>query len=155
APESHGERIAAWVTRLPTPPKSVGLCNVFSNPPLDQDYNAVVEAGTVKAVKTAGSLDGGSCSECRAPQVVLHGERLIIRKGTLDPESLELIGERHPVESFLVLDVFVTSFYVVTQATLYQNPSGAVIAAERFEITALKMDDSSVQILFTAGLGKP
>ncbi len=145
--------IAHWVRKLPNAPKSVSIFNVFTNTPLDQDFSAMVEAEVLHSLKKEDIADVSSCSECRAPQVVLQGEKLIIRKGTPDAETLEKLGERHPVEAFLVIDINRTGFYLIGQATLYQNPSGAVLAAERFEIPALKFDDTSVQVLFTGGLG--
>jgi hypothetical protein len=145
--------IARWVRKLSNAPKSVSIFNIFANSPLDQDFSSMVEAELVKALKDEEIADVSSCSECRSPQIVLQGEKLVIRKGTPDAETLEKIGERHPVEAFLIVDINRTSFYLIGQATLYQNPSGAVMAAERFEIPALKLDDSSVQILVTAGIG--
>lgn len=145
--------IGRWVRRLSNAPKSVGIFNIFSNTPLDQDYSSMVEAEIITALKREDIADVSSCSECRTPQVVLQGEKLIIRKGTPDAETLEKLGERHPVESFMVVDINRTSFYVIAQVTLYQNPSGSVLAAERFEIPAIKIDESSVQVLFTGGIG--
>ena len=147
------QEVAKWIRRLSNAPKSVGIFNIFSNTPLDQDFSSMLEAELITAMKREEIADVSSCSECRTPQIVLQGEKLIIRKGTPDAETLEKLGERHPVEAFLTLDINRTSFYLVGSATLYQNPSGSVLAAERFEIPALKLDESSVQILITGGIG--
>lgn len=149
-----GDQVASWVKRLPSPPKSIGIFSIFANAPLDLEYTNIVEAEISQGLKRAGVPDVSSCIECRTPQITIYGEKLVIRKGTPDAETVELMGERHPVEAFLTIDLYRTSFYVVAQATLYQNPSGAVIAAERFEVAALKLDESAVQILMTGGLGK-
>lgn len=150
-----GKAIASWIGELSPPPKSVAIFSVYSNEPFDQDYSVLLESEIIKQLHGKGLEHVSSCSECRAPQIVLDGENLVVRKGLPDAETLKKIGERHPVEAFITIDVYRSSFEVLANVTAYSNPEAQVISSERFSAPALSLATADVQFLVTGGTGKP
>lgn len=149
-----GERIAEWIHEMERRPNSVGIFSVHTNYPLENDYSGIVETELLKNLAAKEFANVMSCTECRAPQVTVADQRLIITKGAPDLEMLKKIGERQPVETFLTVDIYRTKISILAQVVLYENPTGKVMAAERFRIPAVAFSDSSVQILATLGAGK-
>jgi hypothetical protein len=154
AAASLGKDIASWIGNLKPKPKGVGIYNVFSNEPFDQDYSQQVEAEIVQGLHKYNFDHISSCSECRAPQIVLEGELLIVRKGMPDAETLKKVSERHPVDVFVTVDVYRTSFYVLANAIAYSVPDGQVVSSERFSAPAMSISTADVQFLVTGGIGK-
>ncbi|MBI4404428.1 MAG: hypothetical protein HY537_09720 [Deltaproteobacteria bacterium] len=154
AAESLGEDIARWISKLERPPTSLGIFSVNSNFPLEQDYSRIVERELMKHLVNRGVRNVTGCPECRAAQVNVHDERVIISKGAPDLDTLRMIGKKMPVETFLMVDIYRTKIAVIALASLYQNPSGSILGVERFTAPALSLTDASVQLIFTLGPGK-
>lgn len=154
AAEVIGEDVADWIIGLEKRPNSVGIFSVRANFPLEADYATVIETEVVKYLAKEGMEKVTTCPECRAPQVTVDGERIVISKGLLDLETLKKIGRTQPVDSFLIIDIYRTKLSVVAQAVLYANTTGNLIAAERFSVPALNISDASAQLLLTLGIGK-
>ncbi len=149
-----GDDIAAWFHDIEPRPKSLGLFSLRSNSPLDQDYSAIVESEIYKGLSRRSVTNVMSCSECRVPQISVQEDRLVITKGVPDVETLKKIGLKYPVESFMTVDIFRSKLTVVAQVVLYASPSGEVIKAERFTVSALNFADAAVQVTATYGPGK-
>ncbi len=149
-----GEETANWIANLETRPNSVGIFYVHTNYPLDQDFSNIVENEIMKGLANKGITKVSSCSECRTPQVNVSDDRVVISKGAPDIEHIKTMGKRYPVESFLIVEIYRTKMNLIAQASLYKNPSGDLMGAERFSVPALSFQDSSVQFLFTLGSGK-
>lgn len=146
--------VSDWYQNLPERPQSVTIFSTYSHEPLEQDYSAVLEAEVLKKLAGLGLEHVSSCSECRSPQIMIEGETLFIRKGIPDVETLKKFGEKHPVESFMVLEVYRTKFSILVHATLYKTATGAIIGTEKFSSSALTLNDAEVQLLLTFGAGK-
>lgn len=155
AAERIGDRIADWIANLERRPTSLGIFSVYPNYPLEQDYSTVVETEIMKSLAERDVQNVISCSECRANQINLVNDRVVISKGAPDMETLKRIGKNQPVETFLVVEIYRTKLSVLAHAVLYQNPSGVLIAAERFRVTSVSFNDAATQVLLTVGLGKP
>lgn len=149
-----GKDIAHWIQNMNPKPKSIAIFNVFANEPFDQDYAALVEAEIIKHLSRQDFDHVSSCSECRTPQIVLEGELLVVRKGMPDAETLKRIGERHPVEAFINVDIYRSSFYVLANAVMFSNPEGQLLSSERFSAPAMSVSTADVQFLVTGGVGK-
>lgn len=149
-----GDEIAEWIGDLETRPRSVGIFYVHTNYPLDQDFSNIVETEILKGLAERGITKVSSCSECRTPQINVSEDRVVISKGAPDIEHIKQLGKRYPVESFLIVEIYRTKLNLIAQASLYKNPAGDLISAERFSVPALSVQDSSVQFLFTLGSGK-
>jgi len=147
--------VANWILNLENIPRSIGVFSVYANEPFGQDYANIVETEVLKMLAKKGIEKVTTCSDCRSPQITVQDDRLVIRKGAPDLESLKKLGVREPVETFLTIEIYRTKLSVVAQAVLYKNPSGEVIAADRFRVSAINMMDSAVQILLEFGGGKP
>jgi hypothetical protein len=80
---------------------------------------------------------------------------LIIRKGIPDLDTLRNIGDRQPYEIFLAVDLYNTGFNVIAQVTAYKNHSGEMLGTNRFSAPAVTLNNTSVQLLLTTGVGKP
>lgn len=150
-----GKQIADWIIHLNPKPKSVAIFSVYANEPFDQDYAVLIESEVIKDLRNRDFEHISSCSECRAPQIVLDGELLVVRKGLPDAETLKKIGERHPVEAFVTIDLYRSNFSVLANATAYTNPDAQVISSERFSAPAMSINTADVQFLVTGGIGKP
>ncbi|MBY0372086.1 hypothetical protein K2X33_15490 [bacterium] len=155
AAERIGDRIADWIANLERRPTSLGIFSVYPNYPLEQDYSTVVETEIMKSLAERDVQNVISCTECRANQVNLVNDRVVISKGAPDMETLKRIGKNQPVETFLVVEIYRTKLSVLAHAVLYQNPSGVLIAAERFRVTSVSFNDAATQVMLTVGLGKP
>jgi hypothetical protein len=153
AAEKLGEDIAEWISGLERRPTSIGIFNVFSNYPLDQDYSTVVETEIMKSLAKSDFQNVISCTECRANNVSIVNDRVVISKGAPDMEALKRIGKSQPVETFLMVEVYRTKLSVIAHAVLYYNPSGILISAQRFSVTSVSFTDASTQILLSAGFG--
>ncbi len=149
-----GEEIADWISDQEMRPRSVGIFYVHTNYPLDQDFSNIVETEIMKGLSEKGITKVTSCSECRTPQINVSEDRVVISKGAPDIEHIKQLGKRYPVESFLIVEIYRTKLNLIAQASLYKNPTGDLISAERFTVPALSIQDSSVQFLFTLGSGK-
>jgi hypothetical protein len=149
-----GEDISAWFQDIEPRPKSLGLFSIRANYPLDQDYSSIVEAEIYKGLTKRGITNVMSCAECRVPQITVMEDRLVITKGVPDNETLKKISLKYPVESFMSIDIFRSKLSVIAQVVLYSSPSGEVIKAERFSVSALNFTEDAVQVQLTFGLGK-
>lgn len=154
AAERLGQRISEWIADMENRPESVGVFSVHSNFPLENDYSSIVETELVKGLAEKEFQNVMSCTECRLPQVTVADSRLIVTKGAPDLEVLKKIGERQPVQTFLTVDIYRTKISILAHVVLYENPTGKVIAAERFRIPAVTFADSSVQVLLAMGIGR-
>ena len=150
-----GEEIGAWLDEYEPKPNSMGIFSVHANYPLEKDYSSVVEAEILRDLSDRNFPNVISCSECRAPQIYVKDERLIISKGAPDIDTLKQIGKRQPVATFLTIDVYRSKLSVIAHAVLYENPSGVVLRAQHFHIPAVSISDAAVQVLLTFGAGKP
>jgi hypothetical protein len=148
-----GERIGDWIEGLEEKPNSISIFSVITSEPLEQDYGSIVETETIKYLSRKHFDSVSSCSECRGNSLIVEGEKLIIRKGAPDKETLERIGAKQQVESFLTIDIYRTGISVMAQAALYKNPGGNVISAEKIRVPAVTMSQASVQLLTTLGIG--
>ncbi len=155
AAEKIGEDIADWIAGLERRPTSIGIFNVYSNYPLDGDYSTVIETEIMKSLAANDFQNVVSCTECRANNVSLVNDRVVISKGAPDMEALKRIGKTQPVETFLMVEVYRTKLSVMAHAVLYYNPSGVLISAQRFRVTAVSFSDASTQVILTAGFGSP
>jgi hypothetical protein len=153
AAEKIGEDVADWISGLERRPTSIGIFNVYSNYPLDGDFSTVVETEIMKSLAKSDFQNVQSCSECRANNVSIVNDRVVVSKGAPDMESLKRIGKNQPVETFLMVEVYRTKLSVIAHAVLYYNPSGILISAQRFRVTAVSFSDASTQLLLTAGFG--
>lgn len=149
-----GDDIARWVLKLNRGPMAIGIFSVYANPPFEQDYSTIVEAEIVKGLAKAGVEKVSTCPECRTPHVTVSEERLIIKKGAPDLETLKRIGIKQPIDAFMTIDLYRTKLAVIAQVVLYQNPTAVVISAERFRVPAMNLTDGAVQVLLTLGGGK-
>lgn len=149
-----GGDIADWIANQEARPKSVGVFYVHTNYPLDQDFSNIIETEIMKGLSDKGITKVTSCSECRTPQINVSDDRVVISKGAPDIEHIKNLGKRYPVESFLIVEIYRTKLNLIAQTSLYKNPSGELISAERFSVPALSLQDSSVQFLITLGSGK-
>lgn len=155
AAASIGRDIAEWTMRLDPKPASIGIFAINANAPFDQDYAGVMEAEILKNLGNKGLERIGSCSECRSPQLHVEGEKLVIRKGIPDTETLRTIGDRQPYEVFITVDIYSSTFNVTGMVTAYRNHSGEMLGSDRFSAPAVTFNNTSVQLLLTAGLGLP
>ncbi len=149
-----GDEIARWVLKLNRGPMAVGIFSVYANPPFDQDYSTIVETEIVKSLAKGGVEKVSTCPECRTPHVTVSEERLIIKKGAPDLETLKKIGLKQPIDAFMTVDLYRTKLAVIAQVIMYQNPTAVVIAAERFRIPAMNITDGAVQVLTSLGFGR-
>jgi hypothetical protein len=149
-----GEDIGGWMAGLKDDrPESVGIFVVRANAPLEQDYATLVEVEVLKNLAREGFENVQSCPECKSPHAMVQGDHLVISKGNPDPVTMKAIGSHYNVDTFLVIDLYRTTFSVIAQATLYENPEATVVASERFRIPALNIADAPAQVLITGGLG--
>lgn len=149
-----GEEIARWIMKLNRGPMAIGIFSVHANPPFEQDYSQIVETEIVKSLAKSGVEKVSTCPECNTPHVTVSEERLIVKKGAPDLETLKRIGMKQPIDAFMTVDLYRTKLAVMAQVVLYQNPTAVVIAAERFRIPAMSLTDGAVQVLLTFGGGK-
>lgn len=149
-----GEEISRWILKLNRGPMAVGIFSVYANPPFEQDYSTIVETEIVKSLAKGGVEKVSTCPECRTPHVTVTEERLIIKKGAPDLETLKKIGLKQPIDAFMTVDLYRTKLAVIAQVVLYQNPTAVVIAAERFRIPAMNLTDGAVQVLTYLGFGR-
>lgn len=155
AAEKLGEDIGEWIAGMERRPASLGIFNVNSNYPLEQDYSTVVEAEVMKALAKYDVQNVVSCTECRANQVSIVNDRVVVSKGVPDMETMKRIGKSQPVETFLMVEIYRTKISILAHAVLYQNPSGVLISAQKFRVTAVTFSDAATQLIGTVGLGKP
>lgn len=148
-----GDEIGEWIAEMNPPIKSLGIFSVHSNYPLESDYSQIVEAEVLKGLRSNGLNKVTTCPQCRSLRINVEEERLIIKKGAPDFESLKEIGRTQPVEAFLVISIYRTSLSIVAHAVVYKNPSAEVISSERFRVPTLNFSDASVQAMFTVGGG--
>ncbi len=153
AAEKIGEDVSDWIAGLERRPTSIGIFNVYSNYPLDGDFSTVVETEIMKSLANRDFQNVTSCSECRANNVSVVNDRVVVSKGAPDMEALKRIGKSQPVETFLMVEVYRTKLSVIAHAVLYYNPSGILISAQRFRVTAVSFSDASTQVVLTAGFG--
>jgi hypothetical protein len=146
--------IAKWIVSVKPQIKSLAIFAVQSRAPLDQEYSDVLETEVLKSLAKLEFRNASSCKECRTPMIAVQEEKLVITKGPFNQEMIQKIGKNSTAETFLVLDVYRGSFSIIAQAAVYENPSGAVLASERFSATAVSFSESSVQFLLSFGLGK-
>lgn len=155
AAEKIGEDIAEWIAGMERRPSSIGIFNVYTNYPLDQDYSTVVETEVMKSLAKNDIQNVISCTECRTNQVSVVNDRVVISKGAPDMDAMKRIGKTQPVETFLMVEIYRTKISILAHAVLYQNPSGVLISAQRFRVTAVSFSDASTQFIGTIGLGRP
>jgi hypothetical protein len=155
AAEKIGEDVADWIAGMERRPASIGIFNVNSNYPLEQDYSTVVEAEIMKSLAKFDVQNVVSCTECRANQVSVVNDRVVISKGVPDMETMKRIGKSQPVETFLAVEIYRTKISILAHAVLYQNPSGVLISAQKFRVTAVTFSDAATQLIGTVGLGRP
>ncbi|MBI1860718.1 MAG: hypothetical protein HYR96_07365 [Deltaproteobacteria bacterium] len=149
-----GDDIARWVMKLNRGPMAIGIFSVYANPPFEADYSQIVETEVVKSLAKAGVEKVSTCPECSTPHVTVSEERLIVKKGAPDLETLKRIGMKQPIDAFMTIDLYRTKLAVMAQVVLYQNPTAVVIAAERFRVPAMSLTDGAVQVLLTFGGGQ-
>jgi hypothetical protein len=155
AAEKIGEDIAEWIGAMERRPSSIGIFNVYTNYPLDQDYSTVIETEVMKSLAKNDIQNVISCTECRTNQVSVVNDRVVISKGAPDMDAMKRIGKTQPVETFLMVEIYRTKISILAHAVLYQNPSGVLISAQRFRVTAVSFSDASTQLIGTIGLGRP
>jgi hypothetical protein len=153
---SHlGAEIASWLGDLgEKKPKSVGIFYVHANAPLGQDFAGVAETEILKQLLQKGFEKVVSCTECRNPIVTVTDDKIVVSRATIDAESMKKFSKTQSVQTFLLIELYRTKLNLLAQASLYENPTGTLIAAEKFEVPALNFSDTSVQIMFLAGGGK-
>jgi hypothetical protein len=148
------EDMAEWIRDLEVQPASIGIFSVHANPPLEQDFAQIVETNLIRTLAEKGFPNVSSCAECRSPNVTVQDDKIIVARGAPDIEHMKKIGKTQSVSSFLIIEIYRTNLSLFAQATLYENPSGKVLGAERFKVTALNFKDASVQVLLQLGSGK-
>lgn len=149
-----GERIAEWVDDMERRPYSISIYSVHTNFPLEQDYSTVVETEVLKALTDKKFEKVQSCSECRTPHVAVQDDKVIVTKGAFDVDTMKKVGRKQAVDTFIVIEVFRTKLSVIAEASLYQNGSGNLLAAERIKVPALNISDAAAQFLILLGPGK-
>lgn len=148
-----GDQVALWFDKLDNRPNNVGIFSIRVSSPLESDYSGVIEAEIIKHLRAIGNISVISCAECRAPQVKVNGDRLVVTKGAADLESLRELGKKNGAATFLTMDVYRTTLNVIAQASLYQTGSGEVLFTEQFKIPAIDFSNAAIQFLFEAGTG--
>ena len=148
------EEVSHWISGMERIPRSISIFSVYSNYPLEQDYSNILETELLKQLAARGLEKVTACTECRAPQVMVQDEKLIIRKGTPDLEALKRIGAKQPVETFLTVDVYRTKLSIIAQVVLYQNPTGVVLAADRFRVPTLNLTDAATHLSLVLSIAK-
>jgi hypothetical protein len=154
AAEKIGEDVAEWIAGMERRPASLGIFNVYTNYPLEQDFSTVVETEIMKSLAKNDIQNVISCTECRINQVSVVNDRVVISKGAPDMDAMKRIGKTQPVETFLMVEIYRTKLSVLAHAVLYQNPSGVLISAQRFRVTAVSFSDAATQLVGTIGLGR-
>ncbi len=150
-----GEKIGAWMDDLGDKrPKSLAIYYIHANAPLGQDFAAIAETEILKNLTDQGFEKVTSCFECRTPVVTVTDDKIVVSRGTFDTESMKKFGKTQSVQAFLVIELFRTKLNLIGHASLYENPTGTLIAAEKFNVPALNFNDTSVQVYFLGGGGK-
>lgn len=144
--------LETWLGSISARPESIGIFQVNVQAPLMSDLAEVLEAEATQTLKRIPNLKVVSCLECRAPQVTVKGDRLLIKQGLIDPALLQQMAKKIEVESFLNLSVFRTKLAVITQASVYQAASGDLLYTRQIYAPSL-MTDSSLTLSLAGGMG--
>lgn len=154
AAKSLGSDVASWISELENRPESIAIFTVHANEPYDPNFSRIIENHITQELFHEHIYKVTSCVECRTAQVSVSGDDVVITKASPDLQTLKAFGAKIPVESFLVVEVYRTTFALVAEASLYANPGGDLLGAKEFRIPALNVGASSVQVLLTFGSGK-
>jgi len=154
AAKNLGSDIASWISDLENHPDSIAIFAVHANEPFDPNFSRIIENHITQELYERRISKVTSCVECRTAQVNVDGDNVVITKASPDLQTLKAFGAKIPVESFLVVEVYRTTFALVAEASLYANPGGDLLGAKEFRVSALNMGNSSVQVLLTFGSGR-
>lgn len=155
AADNLGQDVAHWVMSRNPVPTGVAIYAVHPNEPLDSHYANLVENAILSGLVHQGISKVTACPQCHTAHVEVKDEQVFVTRSAVDMESIKAAAKNLPVESFLMVELYRTTFAIVAEATLYQNDTGEILGTEHFRVSAMNFNDSSVQVLLTVGFGAP
>jgi len=159
-PASEADLIAATETAheiglflqgLPQKPANVAIFDVRVNFPIDPGFASVLEAEVIRTLREEQSTTMTSCFECRAPQIEIRDDKLVVRKGIPDQAAMGRLAKATGADSFMMLNISHTRFSLVTEVTLYQASDGTALGAKQIRIPALDWSEAGLQLILAAG----
>jgi len=143
--------LGLYIDNLEKKPNNVAVFDVRVNAPLDPNFAEVIEGEIVRVLRDTKSITVMNCFQCRVPRVEVRDDKLVVKKGMPDQESLAKFGKELSVDSFLMIDVYRTRFSLITQVTLLQAMDGTIIGTTQIKVPALEWSEAGMLIMADAG----
>ncbi len=148
-----GSEIAKWWEKMSEPKvRSMGVAPVKTSANLEANFGNIVESILVQNLTKEGQTRVVACPECKAPQIKVNRDRLIVTKGMPDQQARIDLAQKLEVESFLETNIVKTATSMTAQVSLIQASSGVVLAAEEFSTPNISLADTSMQLMFSLGI---
>jgi hypothetical protein len=145
------EQIGDFLGGLERKPTNLAIFQIKLSNGMDPSLGEYLEGEINRVLRDSQSISMIQCNECRTPQIEVREDKLVVKRGSPDNETLAKIGKQLGVDSFLAVDVFRTKFSITTNVNLVQASDGSVLYSKQVKVPALDWSDDGLQIIIAGG----